>query len=150
MSVVLYAGYASASAPMGPAPKDAQEAFDWSDAVFVGKAVDIQKDSYGFFSIAVVRIDEVWKGKGLPSQVHVDGTGGPTYPARLFTDGQRYVFYVDYSSKDTLRYIHREKRDESSYPGGSLRADSFLHRVVPVEEASDDLTFLSRKPSYKP
>ena len=148
---VLYTSYVIASTPAGPAPKDAQQAFDWSDAVFVGKVLEVEKDQFGYNSIAKVQIAKVWKGKEFPREVHVDGTGGPSYPARLFMSGRSYLFYVDYSKRNTRKnYHHRLKQNEGFYPGGLLRADSFLHRVIPISRAADDLKFLSEKSSYNP
>ena len=141
---------AHASAPAGAAPRDAEEAYEWTDAVFLGKVIEVHKDDQGFESLATVQVSQVWKGKDLPSQVLVDGSGGSTYPARIFEANQKYLLYVDYASAATSdRYLDRKEVEESSYPGGWLRADSYLHRVLPVKEAADDLEFLLPVPSRR-
>ena len=153
--ISFFAGSSSASSPDGPAPKDAQQAFDWCDVVFSGKVVGVRKDKLGFDSIAAVEIDQIWKGKGLPKQVEVDGRGGPTYSARVFTIGQDAIFYVDYVDPKTVPsrvYGERTARPESVYPWGPLRADSFLHRVAVIgkDKSKEDLQFLSKKSSSRP
>ena len=137
-----------ASAPAEAVPRDAEEAYEWADAVFLGKVIEVHKDDQGFESLATVQISQVWKGKALPSQILVDGSGGPTYPARIFKQDQKYLFYVDYAgAADSERYLNRAEVEESSYPGGWLRADDHLHRVLPVKDAEEDLKFLLQVPS---
>lgn len=141
-------GQAHASEPAVEAPRDAEEAYEWSDVVFLGKVTEVHKDDQGFESLASVQISQVWKGKALPSQILVDGSGGPTYPARIFKQDQKYLFYVDYAGRaDSGRYLNRAEVEESSYPGGWLRADTHLHRILPVKEATEDLKFLLQIPS---
>lgn len=120
--------YAWASPPNGVPPKDAEEAFASADVVFLGRVEKVLKDSYGYDSTAHVEVQRVWKGgKTLSRVVLVDGGGGPTYPARVFRVGETYLFY--------LPLIDNGKR---------LRADSFLNRVLPKDEASGDLAYLSK------
>ena len=134
--VLLVEGWPAQGSPPPPgqgSPKDAGEAFDRASAVFLGEVVKVQRDALGFTSLANVRVEKVWKGcqeLGGP-RVQVDGTGGPTYPARVFALGQRSIFYVD--------------------PGGNVaqplrtfRADSYLHRVVNLAQAQDDLRYLAQ------
>ena len=143
-------GQVYASEPAGGAPRDAEEAYEWSDAVFLGKVIEVHKDDQDFESIATVQISQVWKGKNLPFQVLVDGSGGPTNPARTFKQDQKYLFYVDYAgAAGSERYLNRAEVEESAYPGGWLRADSQLHRVLPLKEAADDLEFLLPVPSRR-
>lgn len=123
---------ALASSPAGIPPRDAQEALHKADAVFLGRVIKIEKDSFGYDSTAHVAVQHTWKGKELLSHVVlVDGTGGPTYPARIFKRGETYLFYLPVT----------EKRK-------ALRADSYLHRVIPKRDAADDLAYLSK--SHKP
>lgn len=120
--------HAWASPPSGVPPKDAEEAFASADVVFLGRVEKVLKDSYGHDSTAHVEVQRVWKGgKNLSRVVVVDGGGGPTYPARVFEVGETYLFY--------LPLIDNGKR---------LRADGFLNRVLPKDEASGDLVYLSQ------
>src|SRR6266496_898271 len=127
-SLIASNPYAWASPPSGVPPKDAQEAFSKADVVFLGRVEKVLKDPYGYDSTAQVEVQTVWKGNGLLSRfILVDGGGGPTYPARVFKLGETYLFYVPVVEKGKL-----------------LRADSFLNRVLPKNEASDDLAYLSK------
>ena len=132
VSGVFFCGKVSASEPNGSAPQNAEEAFERSDAVLTGKVIEVEKDKLGFSSLATVQVDKSWKGKDLPLKIRIDGSGGPTYPARLFNARQSYLFYLNHTNQSVWR------------------ADSFLNRVLPIEQASDDLKFLSQKPSSKP
>jgi hypothetical protein len=127
-ALVACSPYAWASPPNGVPPKDAQEAFSKADVVFLGRVEKVLKDTYGYDSTAQVQVQTVWKGNGLLSRsILVDGGGGPTYPARVFKLGETYLFYLPAIEK-----------------GKVLRADSFLNRVLPKNEASDDLAYLSK------
>jgi hypothetical protein len=123
-SAILSSGNMSiASAPAGPPPRDSAEAFQKSDLVFLGQIRSVAKDKLGFDSLATVDVKRVWKGD-LPKQVQVSGAGGTTYPARLFHEKDMMLFYID-------RGMH---------------ADSYMDRVLPLAEASQDLKQLG-KPS---
>jgi len=124
---------ALASSPSGTPPKTPQEAFNKADAVFVGYVKSTRKDELGYDSIATVDVLKIWKGSGkIPPRVTVDGSGNPTYPARIFKWGE-YLFYVN----------------GPGVSGGSVRfrADSYLHRVIPGEGTADDKKFLKGKPA---
>ncbi len=134
--LLLVEGWPAQGSPPPPGqgpPKDAGEAFDRASVVFLGEVVEVLRDALGFTSVANVRVEKVWKGcqeLGGPT-VQVNGTGGPTYPARVFALGQRAIFYVD--------------------PGGNIaeplrtfRTDSYLHRVVTIAQAKDDLRYLAQ------
>lgn len=98
-----------------------------ADVVFLGRVRAVFKDRYGYDSTADVEVVTVWKGREwLAPRVAVDGSGGPTYPARIFKRGETALFY--------LAVIEKGKR---------FRADSFLHRVVAEPAAAEDLSFLS-------
>ena len=128
LALVACNSYVWASPPDGVPPKNAQEAFSNADVVFLGRVEKVLKDSYGYDSTAQVQVQTVWKGNGLLSRfILVDGGGGPTYPARVFKLGETYLFYLPVIEKGKL-----------------LRADSFLNRVLPKNEASDDLAYLSK------
>jgi hypothetical protein len=117
-----------AAPPSGVPPKDAQEAFSTADVVFLGRVQKVLKDTYGYDSTAHVEVQSVWKGSKFLSQVVlVDGSGGPTYPARVFKVGETYLFYLPILDNGKL-----------------LRADSFLNRVLPKDKATGDLDYLSR------
>ncbi|MGE0488852.1 MAG: hypothetical protein AB7S38_06525 [Vulcanimicrobiota bacterium] len=113
---------ALAEVPTGTPPADAPAAFARSSQVFVGTVVAVNKDKYGYPSLATVQVDQLYKGK-LKGKVKVDGHGGPTYPARLFKEGQQLLFYLN----------------------DDLRADSYLNRVLPLTEASADLEYLKAR-----
>lgn len=116
-----------ASSPSGTPPRNAEDAFLKSGVVFLGKVESVTKDNLGFPSIADVKVERIWKGKEfLSSLTKVDGSGGPTYPARLFKVGTTYLFYLPAKEKNTFR------------------ADSYLHRVLMETEAEEDLQYLSR------
>jgi hypothetical protein len=130
----LAAFYSSAwaTSPSGIPPKDAQEAFSKADVVFLGRIEKVSKDTYGYESTAGVEVQKVWKGQeSLTRFIRVDGKGGPTYPARIFKLGETYLFYLPVIEKGKL-----------------LRADSFLNRVLPKDEAAGDLAYLSK--THKP
>jgi hypothetical protein len=117
-----------ASPPVGAPPKNAQEAYSRADVVFLGRVEKVFKDTYGYDSSAQVEVRKVWKGNGILSRVVlVDGKGGPTYPARVFKTGETYLFYLAVAEK-----------------GKPLRADSFMNRVLPKDEASGDLEYLPK------
>ncbi len=128
---------ACASEAPGVPPKDAKEAFERSAAVFAGTVTAVQNDRYGFASIAEVNVQKVWKGMGFLElyRVRVDGQGGPTYPARIFTVGRKYLFFVDHVGGE-------------SEPGAVspvvFRADSFMNRVLSVEEAALDMEYFDK------
>lgn len=132
-SAILFASmalsfHAWASPPKGVPPKDAEEAFSSADVVFLGRVQKVLKDSYGYDSTAHVEVEQVWKGsKNLSRVILVDGGGGPTHPARIFKVEETYLFYLP-----------------SSDNGRRLRADGFLNRVLPKDEASGDLAYLSK------
>ena len=116
-----------ASSPDGSPPQNAKEAIAKSDVVFLGKVKNVAKDKLDFPSLAEVRVQKVWKGKDLlPKSVRIDGSGGPTYPARLFKTNATYLFYLPVIEKATV-----------------LRADSCLHRVLIESEAKEDLRYLA-------
>jgi MYXO-CTERM domain-containing protein len=71
-----------------PAPDDATAAAR-SEVVFVGTV--LSATDHG--SVAEVKIEEVRKGPPQPDRVHVQGVGPLSSGHRLFTPGQRYVFY---------------------------------------------------------
>ena len=128
VSLAVFYSSAWASPPNGIPPKDAQEAFSKADVVFLGRIEKVFKDTYGYESTAEVEVQKVWKGKGSLSRfIRVDGKGGPTYPARIFKLGETYLFYLPVIEKGKL-----------------LRADSFLSRVLPKDEAASDLVYLSK------
>ena len=128
LSLASFCTFALASGPGGVPPANAQEAFSTASVVFLGRVEQVFKDDYGYESTAKVRVQQIWKGREfLASTIRIDGTGGPTYPARVFKLGETYLFY--------LPVIER---------GKLLRADSFLHRVLPKSEAADDLVYLSK------
>lgn len=81
--------------------------------MFVGKVEKTSNDRFGYSSLAAVRVQQVWKGRAFLSRpiVHIDGSGGPTYPARVFWQGQAYLFYLP-----------------APNPAGAFRADSYLHQ----------------------
>ncbi len=112
-----------ASAPTGAPPRDAREALAQATDVFLGQVQSVSKDPLGFESQAQVRVLQVFKGTVKAGQtVPVDGRGGPTYPARLFTAGTRYLFYLP----------------------ASHHADSYLNRVLPEADAKADLQLLRK------
>ena len=116
-----------ASSPSGTPPQNAEDAFLKSVVVFLGKVESVTKDNLGFPSIANVKVERIWKGKEfLGTLTKVDGSGGPTYPARLFKVGATYLFYLPAKEKNTFR------------------ADSYLHRVLMETEAEEDFQYLSR------
>jgi hypothetical protein len=128
LALVACNPYVWASPPNGVPPKDAQEAFSKADVVFLGRVEKVLKDTYGYDSTAQVQVQTVWKGNALLSSfILVDGGGGPTYPSRIFKLGETYLFYLPVVEKGKL-----------------LRADSFLNRVLPKNEASGDLAYLSK------
>ncbi|MEO6907202.1 MAG: hypothetical protein ABI210_04860 [Abditibacteriaceae bacterium] len=119
---------ANASPPAGQPPKDAQQAYTQSSVVFLGSVRKVYKDGYGYNSTADVQVVKYWKGQQfLAKVVRVDGKGGPTYPARIFENGKTYLFYLPAPARK-----------------GSLRADSYLQRVLRLDQATDDLKFLTR------
>ena len=132
--ITLSAPAAASPPPPGKGPpKDAAEAFDQAGAVFLGEVVQVHRDALGFTSVADVRVEKVWKGcADLAPKVQIDGTGGPTYPARVFALGQRLVFSVG-------------SVGVGSRPAKTFRADSYLHRVVDAGQAGEDAAFLARQ-----
>jgi hypothetical protein len=116
-----------ASSPAGLPPQSAKEAFSKSNLVFLGKVESVTNDKLGFPSLANVRVEKIWKGAEFLSPLtKVDGSGGSTYPARLFKVGNTYLFYL--SAKEKV---------------GTFRADSYLQRVLTGTEAKEDLKYLS-------
>jgi hypothetical protein len=125
---VLSQSVAMASVPDRVPPANAEDAYRKADVVFLGRVDGVTKDQYGYQSLAEVRILKIWKGRNhLPPKVQIDGRGGPTYPARIFNNGAVYLFYLPVLKN-----------------GASLRADSFIHRVLPESEAQSDLVILER------
>ena len=131
--IYLCSSIGQASTPLGAPPADAAEAFSKSDVVFLGNIESVTNDNWGFPSLANVRVEKVWKGReSLSVLAKVDGSGGPTYPARLFKVGNTYLFYLPTKAN-----------------GGMFRADSYLHRVVTGKEVEEDLKYLSRFRAHK-
>ena len=129
-------GSAIASAPSGTPPADAEEAFQRADTVFQGTVMVVRKDALGFASVVEVEVEDVWKARhGLTPRVVVDGSGGPTYPARVFRWFERYLFYVDLTNQPA------EDRVELA----AFKADSVLHRVVSWTESAHDFEFLASR-----
>ena len=90
--IYLCSSIGQASTPLGAPPADAAEAFSKSDVVFLGNIESVTNDNWGFPSLANVRVEKVWKGReSLSVLAKVDGSGGPTYPARLFKVGNTYL-----------------------------------------------------------
>ena len=119
-----------ASPPIGVPPNDAGEAFSTADVVFHGRVNSILKDAYGYDSTARVEVQRGWNGiEYLSRVVVVDGRGGPTYAARAFKVGETHFFYLTVIDNGKL-----------------LRADSYLNRVLPKDEARGDLDYLSKLP----
>jgi hypothetical protein len=132
-SIYLCSSISQASSPLGAPPVDAAEAFSKSDVVFLANIESVTNDKWGSPSLANVRVDKVWKGReSLSALAKVDGSGGPTYPARLFEVGHTYLFYLPTKAKD-----------------GMFRADSYLHRVLTGKEVEEDLKYLSRFRAHK-
>ena len=139
LGTMFPASAVNGSEPGGPCPKDAREAFDWSDVVLVGEVTDLRKDALGFDSIAEVRVQDVWKApKGLSPVVWVDGSGGPTYPARVFERWKTYLIYA--------RALNRPLQG-APLESVVLRADSCTDRAVLAQDARDDFEFLKARDS---
>ncbi len=117
------------SAPTGAPPANAEDAFSQSAFVFTGKVREVYKDAYGYNSTADVVVEKCWKcTETLSSIIKINGKGGPTYPARIFEIGETYLFYLPPLDLDK-----------------SLRADSYLHRVLKVSDATQDFVYLNKK-----
>lgn len=115
---------ALASSPAGEPPKTAREAYEKAAVVFLGEVSDTKKDQFGFESIATVQVQKIFKGSELLKRsATVIGTGGPTYPARLFKKGQTLLFYT----------------------GTDLRADSYMNRVTDSKDAWADVASFPKK-----
>lgn len=140
--LMLTAPAANGSEPIGPCPKDAREAFDWSDVVLLGEVTDLRKDALGFDSLAEVRVNDLWKAtKGLSPVVWVDGSGEPTYPARTFERWKTYLVYAHYLNRPL---------PEAPLESVALRADSCTDRALLVQDARDDVEFLkARDPGHE-
>jgi hypothetical protein len=122
------------ASPSGAPPRDAADAFASADLVFLGKVDSVTLDRYGYPSTAIVSVVRRWKGPArVGATVTVDGTGGPTYPARLFDKGRSYLFYLP-----------------PAQAGQPLRADSYLQRVLPEADAGADLQYLAGLPARAP
>jgi hypothetical protein len=133
--MVLSSSNIQAASPASSPPEDPREAFAGSDVVFQAKVERVFQDGHGYDSSADVRVQRIWKGRQyLHPLARIHGTGGPTYPARIFfTVGQVYLFYLPANAQ-----------------GKGLHADSFLHRVVPKDASTGDLKFLSGMKSSTP
>jgi hypothetical protein len=88
-SPLLVPVVAGASCASGVAEQDAIQSAPF---VFVGTVTDLSNGG----RVATVRVDDIWRGRGIPSSVDVVGTpdlnAAATSVDRTYADGSQYLF----------------------------------------------------------